>query len=478
MAFNMFPFSNFHELNLDWVLKVIKECKAAVETALEGVETALSNAVLYISQSKDTSSRRVACTNIHAVSYDSTVISQADQAQARNNIGAAAASAIPDVSDVLRYSSQSLTSDQQAQARTNIGAVASSAIPDVSDVLRYSSQSLNSTQKAQARTNIGAVSADTPNFYGGIQLVDGTTSSDPSIDLTPECENNTNELTLQGSYGTGAVLVSGIANPVYNNQAANKTYVDSAVSDVVRTSAQTLSTEQKAQARTNIGAISAAEIPPAASAVLYTSQSLTTGQQQQARSNISAMAADNTEFNDNVTIIGSTQEVSDERATLDLTNVEGESTSTHFRLIHEKRSSDNILKIQFEDTAGSTSTDKVLTGLANPTESHDAANKAYVDAQQPVTVLDTSSTTPTITNAQNNHIYLFSEDLTSLSLTTGMGAYMIGFHSGSTPTTTSFPVSILGLDDFVPEADTYYEINVFNGRAVWMGWADPVEEGD
>ena len=225
MPFNMFPYTNLHNLNLDWVLNIVKTMAAAVEAAAGTVESyaarltqvetnvqtitpAATGAVRHdVSQTLDTGNRRRAATNIHAVSYDSTVITSGEKqqartnigaadaatvtalaenisalensrvsyaaaqtltdgqkAQARTNIGAAAASAIPDVSDVLRYSSQSLTDGQKSQARTNIGAAATSAIPDVSDVLRYSSQSLTDGQKNQARTNIGAASsADIPD---------------------------------------------------------------------------------------------------------------------------------------------------------------------------------------------------------------------------------------------------------------------------------------------------------------------------
>lgn len=39
MAFNLFPYSNFHKLNLDWVIKEIKEAKAALDEAAHTVTT-------------------------------------------------------------------------------------------------------------------------------------------------------------------------------------------------------------------------------------------------------------------------------------------------------------------------------------------------------------------------------------------------------------------------------------------------------
>ena len=208
MAFNMFPFTNLHNLNTDWILKTIKELKAATEQAAATVAgyaarlTGLEDSVVkFTPQSLTTGQKTQARSNIGAVSeadaagsvkynaeqqltteqqatargnisaapsvgvvYYNTEqsLSDAYKTLARNNIGAAAAGDVPTIEGVVRYDeSQSLTDGQKTQARSNIGAAASSAIPDVSDVLRYSSQSLTNPQKAQARNNIGAMPADT-----------------------------------------------------------------------------------------------------------------------------------------------------------------------------------------------------------------------------------------------------------------------------------------------------------------------------
>lgn len=63
--------------------------------------------------------------------------------------------------DAVKYTEQSLTSEQQAQARENIGAAASTDIP--TDAVKYTAQTLTDAQKTQARTNIGA---GTSNFTG------------------------------------------------------------------------------------------------------------------------------------------------------------------------------------------------------------------------------------------------------------------------------------------------------------------------
>lgn len=57
-------------------------------------------------------------------------------------------------SDAVKYTEQDLTTAQQAQARENIGAAASDDIP--TDAVKYTAQTLTDAQKTQARTNIGA----------------------------------------------------------------------------------------------------------------------------------------------------------------------------------------------------------------------------------------------------------------------------------------------------------------------------------
>lgn len=63
-------------------------------------------------------------------------------------------------------------------------------------------------------------------------------------------------------------------------------------------------------------------------------------------------------------------------------------------------------------------------------------------------------------------------ELTSLTVTDppAVGMWMLVFSSGSTPTQTTIPASVLGLEDFAAEAETVYEISVLDGRALWHGW--------
>ena len=72
----------------------------------------------------------------------------------------------------------------------------------------------------------------------------------------------------------------------------------------------------------------------------------------------------------------------------------------------------------------------------------------------------------------NNTIYKCGT-LTNLTITDppAAGAYSIVFTSGATATTTTIPSSILGLENFSAEANTIYEINVLDNRAVVGSWA-------
>lgn len=86
------------------------------------------------------------------------------------------------------------------------------------------------------------------------------------------------------------------------------------------------------------------------------------------------------------------------------------------------------------------------------------------------TTVTVSGTTPTISPAANT-IYNCGE-LTSLTISNApaTGSYSIVFTSGATATTTTIPATILGLEDFAPEANTLYEINVLDNRAVVGSW--------
>lgn len=82
-----------------------------------------------------------------------------------------------------------------------------------------------------------------------------------------------------------------------------------------------------------------------------------------------------------------------------------------------------------------------------------------------------SGSTPSITPERNTTYKCGT--LTSLTITDppATGAYSIVFTSGSTATTTTIPSTILGLENFAAEANTIYEINVLDNRAIVGSWA-------
>lgn len=499
MAFNLFPYSNFHKLNTDWILKKLQEMiatitqksedvDAAVETVsgyelrLEGVEAGVHDLdvsrVSYRHRQELTDEQQeTARGNIGAapargvVMYnEAQLLDDTYKAQARNNIGALGSADLPDVSDVVRYSAQTPTDAQKLQARTNIGAAAAGDIP--TGVVLYSeAQSLTTTERFQARENIGAQPA-------GV-VPAGAVRYDTTQSLSPAQQTEARA----------------------NIDAASETTTSLELAVCVKTVEQTLSSTEKAQARSNIGAAASGEVSGnVIGSITYDAQDGYT---------LDASGADIDE-------LVSALEQADANAVIYAIDVAGWPGAPSgilysdletvqlgsFRVFRETNSDDFLImgSASISEAANLrkilqvmlTMTSNVLTISANfidelmvPAASAGDAGKVLTvsaggsvtwSALPPAVVTDTSSTTPTIASAADNTIYKFTQDLTSLSLTTGTGTYMICFHSGTTPTTTSFPVSILGLDDFVPAADTFYEINVMDGRAVWKGWPDPVEE--
>ena len=93
------------------------------------------------------------------------------------------------------------------------------------------------------------------------------------------------------------------------------------------------------------------------------------------------------------------------------------------------------------------------------------------DANKPIVTKDNTSTTPSVT-PETGCRYEYGE-LSSLTISNppATGEYSIVFTSGSTATTTTIPSSFLGLESFAASANTLYEINVLDNRAVVASWA-------
>lgn len=80
--------------------------------------------------------------------------------------------------------------------------------------------------------------------------------------------------------------------------------------------------------------------------------------------------------------------------------------------------------------------------------------------------------TEAVIKPADNTIYKCAE-LVSLTISNppATGTYSIVFTSGSTATLIPTPSSVLGLESFTPVANTIYEINVLDNRAVIGSWA-------
>ena len=127
---------------------------------------------------------------------------------------------------------------------------------------------------------------------------------------------------------------------------------------------------------------------------------------------------------------------------------------------------------------GSVTVDTALSPTStNPVQNaviYDALAKAadIVDGKADKPLEETVSEAAASITPEANTIY-HCGTLTSLTITDppATGAYSIVFTSGSTATSTTIPSTILGLEDFAAEANTMYEINVLENRAVVGSWA-------
>ena len=474
MAFNMFPFTNLHNLNTDWILKTVKELKAAAETAAAQVQQALENAVLYTSQNKDVGSRKTACGNIHAVSYDSTVYTSGEQSQARSNIGAAATSDIPDVSDVIRYSSQTLSDAQKSQARSNIGAAASSDIPDITYVVKYTEQTgFSHTAKAMARQNIEAA--------GTADILDMLTYSEQSLTSAQKAQARTNIGAISASdipAVTGAVQYDLIQSLTDSQKNRARTNIGAAASGAyLRYDAQSLTAAQKAQARQNIG-VSGNEDMPLIATITYNESDEVYECDMTASEILTAYYAGR------AVILAILPENSRQYlyslAAVDIDNIPS-TISAYFWIPAPSTAAISCEWWHVFITQGTPDTLTVTqeTGRLAPASSISDNGKiltvssgrpAWV-SPGPSVVSDQVSTSITLAAAAADTIYEYGE-LSALTITAlpASGDFIVRFTSGSTATTTDFPVAMKFPTAFAAEANTRYEINCSNGYALVVGW--------
>ena len=192
MAFNMFPFSNLHDLNLDWVLRTIK---AAVET----VQTFAARLTQAESDIQDLETSRV--------SYaESQTLTSTQKARARNNIGAASAADLTALGVRVAGDEDLISTKMDQREPRGDGALIMSGWYD--------------EQAGESHVPVLAIRNRTSkqtSFLPGLHGDDGLLIQ--AGDLTAGT--------------TGPAYLEGIKTPVRDDQAANKEYVDSKMPLVV-----------------------------------------------------------------------------------------------------------------------------------------------------------------------------------------------------------------------------------------------------
>lgn len=130
-----------------------------------------------------------------------------------------------------------------------------------------------------------------------------------------------------------------------------------------------------------------------------------------------------------------------------------------------------ILAAKGGPSGGSVTPESIVTATGQMTRAQAVRTRENLGAAPAETVQTVSGTTPTI-EPQASTVYNCGE-LTSLTISNppATGAYSIVFTSGATATTTTIPATILGLEAFAAGANTTYEINVLDNRAVVGSWA-------
>ena len=132
------------------------------------------------------------------------------------------------------------------------------------------------------------------NMFGkpdGVAMLDEN-GKIPGSQLEDDAFNVVEYASIQDFPAEGTVrrlYIDKSTNNIYRWDATSGQYISTSSPEAIKYIPQTLTEEQKTQARANIDAVSAAEIPPGNN-VQYVAQELTTAQQTQARTNISAAA--------------------------------------------------------------------------------------------------------------------------------------------------------------------------------------------
>ena len=392
MAFNMFPYSNLHRLNTDWVLEQIRNAAQAVQDAKEEVDAAVAVMEGY---------------DEHLSTLDQGVASNAGQIQTVASNLSTLAGTVATQGDRLNSINTGLT-DLAGHA-----------------VQTYE-QEFSDAEKTQARTNIGAVALSAYN-------------------------TNNNRVNAILEYQGNQISALEVSD---TTQASQISALQADTASVVKYTTQTLTNAQKLQARQNIGAAASGDTPGQGSLVANIIYNAQTGYSLDGMTIAEIISALNDEFSP-VTIVAVLDGSSDVLAFTNLRSEEFSSGGNTYNLITGYAiSDDQIYKLTISSQT------EAVTFESQP-------------LRLPVKEIIQASTA-TIAARPDHYYSCGTLDSLTVTVSGTSGAWSITFTSGATPTVTSIPSTILGLESFAAEANTVYEINVLDNRAVIGSWEVPV----
>lgn len=231
--FNNFPWSNYQQLNLDWIIRTIKNLVDKTEKTVSVEPQVLSN-----SEKEQARNNIGAGTGEGAVRFDiEQNLTTEQKYRAISNIDALPANSVE--SEIARRAvmydqEQTLTESQKARARENIGISQSG---QTGAVLYNENQNLSTEEKYQARVNIDAIDQEGVLLNVNNNAVMYTASQSIPDAQKEQARNNID---------------------VYSKEETNSA-ISSASQNVVKNIPQTFTDEQKEQARDNIDVYSKEE---------------------------------------------------------------------------------------------------------------------------------------------------------------------------------------------------------------------------
>lgn len=472
MPFNMFPFSNLHNLNMDWVLQKIKDALHLTQEAQEAAEEAAATVAGYDAQLEEITGDITALDGRLDTAEDDIDALEGRMTSAEGDISTKADKNRPIVFDWLTIA------QQNNQNGVNLRLIGGS--PYAVGVHPVSSGSVDTS--TYARVGVGTPTSDgqaTPKKYvddADALKVDAATPlmNIPVKIIDPNTNNGVGVTVVGGPVWGAAVhpITNGsinnsvnapviVGNPTSNSHAATKKYVDDALQEYAEAPAEFVLTE-------NNGVWSLADGK--------NTQDVVTALDEGKRVIVKVQVSETYQYEFTVFSWMGLETLGVAASTMiEYNGITGVYTRHDLLMQYDY----NAVTEEFDYTYSVYSTD------ATPAPVASAANvgQAYgvvrygigykyglLNVMQPPVEVTLAGSTPTFT-AQDNSIYT-GGILTSLTLDDypASGEFTIVFESGSTPTTTSFPATILGLETFAAEANTIYEINVRNGLAVWHGW--------